>query len=695
MNFQIILGSSWWFVPLCLVAGIGYAAILYYRNRTDELSARWRKWLFAFRLISVSLLAFLLLSPMVSMLVRDTEKPIIIIGIDNSGSMILTQDSSTGSQQIVKVAEELKQSLLDDYQVASYSFGQTIAADPKLNFDEKTSDIGEFFTDMQSRYYNRNVGAIVLMSDGIYNVGTDPVYPARAAGIPVYSVKFGDTTIYCDLSIASVKHNQVAYKGNRFPMEVMVQAREAAGKSALLTINAGETEILSQTLDFVSNNQIVAVPAFADATETGMLKLSVKIQVVDGEINTRNNERVFYVEVKEKRQKIALFAHAPHPDLAAIERAIGRSNNFELEQFVSTIANVNPADYSLFIFHNLPSSDNSAENILKSADNLKVPCLFILGSQTNIQRFNGLQTGLSLINYAKQVNEAIPAVNEQFPLFTVERQIIDLLNNVPPLYAPFAEYKLSTALFTLAFQKIGALRTDMPLLMFGQTAERRVGIIAGEGIWKWRIFNYSLQGNHSAFDNMFGKIIQYLSVENDGGRLQVSWQNYYSESQPVEFSAVIYNESYELINEPVLQMVITDEAGNVYNYTFLNSGSGYQLNAGNLPAGIYRFTASASTGSTNLQRQGSFSVTELKLEEMNTIANHKLMNQLAFETDGKAYFSNQSAEIVRDIKSRKDIKSIIYTHKKYTDLIDFLPALILLIVLLGAEWFFRKFFGNY
>ncbi|MDY0342461.1 MAG: hypothetical protein RBR28_02745 [Lentimicrobium sp.] len=695
MNFQIISGYSWWFAPLCLLAGFGYAMFLYYRNRTDEIAPQWRWWLFSFRFITVSLLAFLLLSPMVSLLIRDTEKPTIIIGVDNSRSMVMASDSIEQRKQLEQVVADLTRALSNDYHVSLYGLGQRISADPELNFNEGASDIGAFFTDMQSRYYNRNVGAMVLLSDGIYNVGIDPVYPARTAGFPVYSMKFGDTTVYCDLSIASVKHNQVAYKGNRFPIEAMVQAREAAGKSALITIKAGETEILSKSLDFVSNNQVIAVPAFAEASETGMLKLTVKIQVIEGETNTRNNERVVFVEVKEKRQKIALLANAPHPDLAAIERAVGQSNNFELEQFVSTGFNLNPAEYSLFVFHNLPSTTYSLEKLDNEIERLNKPCLYILGSQTDIQRFNGLRTGLSLINYSKQLNEAIPTVNEQFPLFTVSRQMINFLDQVPPLVAPFAQYKQSTASFTLAYQKIGNLKTDMPLLMFGQTAQRRIGVIAGEGIWKWRIFDYSLNNNHQAFDDLFGKIIQYLSVENDAGRLQVSWRNYYAENQPVEFSAIVYNESFEMITDPELQMVITDEAGKTYDYTFLTSGSGYQLNAGNLPPGSYRFTTTANTGSTTLQRQGSFSITALKLEEMNTVANHQLLNKLADETGGGAYFGNQAEVLIRDLKNRNDIKPVIYSRKQYTDLINFYPALILLILLLGAEWFLRKFYGNY
>lgn len=695
MNFQIISGYSWWFAPLCLLAGFGYAMFLYYRNRTDEISNKWRWWLFSFRFLTVSLLAFLLLSPMVSLLTRDTEKPSIIIGVDNSRSMVMTSDSVEQRKQLEEVVEDLTRTLSADYNVGFYSLGQRITTNPTLNFDEGSSDIGEFFGDMQNRYYNRNVGAMVLLSDGIYNVGIDPVYPARNAGLPVYTIKFGDTTIYCDLSIVSVKHNQVAYKGNNFPVEAMIQAREAAGKTALVTITAGKTEILSKTLNFVSNNQVIAVPAFAEASETGMLKLTVKIEVIDGETNIRNNERVVFVEVKEKRQKIALLANAPHPDLAAIERAVGQSNNFELEQFVSTGYNLNTSDYSLFILHNLPSSINSLEKLNIEIESLNKPCLYILGSQTDIQRFNGLRSGLSLFNYAKQFNEAIPAVNDQFPLFTVSQQMINLLDNAPPLVAPFAQYKQSTASFTLAYQKIGNLKTDMPLLMFGQTAERRIGVIAGEGIWKWRIFDYSFNNNHQAFDDMFGKVIQYLSVESDAGRLQVSWRNYYAENQPVEFSAVVYNESFEMITDPELQMVITDEGGKTYDYTFLISGSGYQLNAGNLPPGTYRFSASANTGSTTLQRQGSFSITALKLEEMNTVANHQLLNKLADETGGEAFFSNQTDDLLLALKNRNDIKPVIYSHKQYTDLINFYPLLILLIVLLGAEWFLRKFYGNY
>ncbi|MDZ7849120.1 MAG: hypothetical protein U5L96_21695 [Owenweeksia sp.] len=54
---------------------------------------------------------------------------------------------------------------------------------------------------MQERYYNQNLAGVVMLTDGIYNRGSDPAYAARSLPFPIYSVGFGDTTVPRDLFI--------------------------------------------------------------------------------------------------------------------------------------------------------------------------------------------------------------------------------------------------------------------------------------------------------------------------------------------------------------------------------------------------------------------------------------------------------------------------------------------------------------
>ncbi|NCU31478.1 MAG: hypothetical protein EOM23_00765, partial [Candidatus Moranbacteria bacterium] len=53
-----------WFIILCILLGALYAGALYYKNRKEEFSPQTTKFLAAFRFISITFIAFMLLTPM-------------------------------------------------------------------------------------------------------------------------------------------------------------------------------------------------------------------------------------------------------------------------------------------------------------------------------------------------------------------------------------------------------------------------------------------------------------------------------------------------------------------------------------------------------------------------------------------------------------------------------------------------------
>jgi len=44
---------------------------------------------------------------------------------------------------------------------------------------------------------------------------------------------------------------------------------------------------------------------------------------------------------------------------------------------------------------------------------------------------------------------------------------------------------------------------------------QRSGVVAGEGIWRWRLMSYQINNEHNTFDDFVIKTAQYLMVSND------------------------------------------------------------------------------------------------------------------------------------------------------------------------------------
>lgn len=632
---------------------------------------------------------------MIRTVVRTKEKPVIVIATDNSSSMVFGKDSAFVLNNLGQSLGELAAQLGDDYEVARYSFGEQVIQGDSIDFSDKMTDISAFFNEINNRYYNRNLGAVVIASDGIYNSGADPYHLVRDAAYPVYTINTGDTNQLRDLLIKQVNYNRLAYKGNRFPIEILLQAHESAGESGRIRVLQNETEIMSQDVRFISDKQLVTLPVSAIANESGKLRFRIVVDPIPGEVNETNNAREIIVEVKEGKEKVAILANSPHPDLAAIERAIGNSSNFETELYFSGEFNKNISDYSLFILHQIPSVNDPAKKFLADLAKMNVPVLYIIGNQSDIPAFNGQKSGLSLTGFNNSFNESLPVFNPDFPLFISSESLKQLLQIVPPLNTPFAQYITGNAAYTFARQAIGTSVTSMPLILFNQNPERKTGIITGEGIWRWRMADFYRNGNQLAFDELIGKMVQYLAVKGEKSRFRVSVRDYFAENEDIEFGATLFNESYELINDKLVTIAIAGEDGKKFEFEFSPSGDTYQLNAGNFKPGIYTYQASAETGTGALKQQGSYIISALNLEDINTVANHRLLNSLARITGGSGISTDRISEISDLIKSRQDVKPVTYTRKRFTDLVSFFPLLILIISMLSVEWFLRKFYGSY
>ena len=129
-------------------------------------------------------------------------------------------------------------------------------------------------------------------------------------------------------------------------------------------------------------------------------------------------------------------------------------------------------------------------------------------------------------------------------------------------------------------------------------------------------------------------------------------------------------------------------------YDFNPSGSGYTLALGTLTAGHYSYHASTTFAGKNYTASGSFIVEALDLEQLSMVADHTLLNTIA-QTSGAQMLSPGDIGNLADLLAdRDDMKSIIYTHKQYTPLLDLPLLFILIILLLAIEWAGRKYLLN-
>jgi len=695
LGIDIVTEYSLWFVLLCIALGIAYAAGLYYKERKSDFSLTIVWILAVIRAVAVSLTAFLLLNPMIKKVSRTTEKPVIIIAADNSRSVVTGKDSLYYKNDFPKQISSFADNLSEKFNVKKYTFGDEVKQGLNLDFSEKQTGFSSLFDEINTRFSNRNVGAMIIASDGIYNKGTNPLYASSGIGFPVYTIALGDTNVRKDVILSKVNYNRIAYRDNFFPVEVIVNAKKCKGLSSKVTVSADTKVVFSKNLTFRSDNDFETVKLKLKAGRTGMQHYKVRVLPVDGELSLTNNALDIFIDVLEGRQKILILANSPHPDISALKQAITSNKNYEAEDFIIDKFDKPVDGYNLIILHQLPSPDNGVNEILKKIKAENIPVLYILGLQSDFTLFNGQNTGFSISGTRIIYNDALPVFNPEFSLFSLSGKTLRAVQDFPPLHSPYGNYEVSPSVNILFEQRIGTVETGAPLLLFNQTPYEKTGVINGDGIWKWRLYDYKKNGNHNAFNEIINKVVQYLSVKVDKSLFRVYGKNNFNENDDIEFDAEVYNASYELVNEPDVTLTITDDKDNRYPYTFNRTANAYHLNAGNLPVGRYKYTARVNSGGKILNASGEFVVSAMNIETTNTIADHNLLYNLSEKRGGEMVFPSQLDKLVNDIKSRDDIKTVVYTQLRYTEILNLPWLLALIIGLLSLEWFIRKRAGGY
>ena len=702
MSLSLFIEYPWWFFLFCILAGASYSFVLYNREKRFDESPKWvRNILPVLRFVAVALLSFFLLSPLLKSITRTVEKPIIIFAEDNSESVVAGKDSAYYKTDYLKTISGFISSLSDKYDTNVYSFGDKIKNGFSFNFKEKQTDIASLFDEIETRFSNRNIGAVVIASDGLYNKGQNPLYAAAQNKFPVYTIALGDTSVRKDLILSKVLSNRIAYLGNKFPIEIQLSARQLGGKITTCTVLKGKDVLFSQQVVISGNNFSTSIPVQLEAKEKGMQRYSIRLSTVEGEVSYANNSKDVFIEVLDGRQKILILADAPHPDVAAIKNALESNENYEVNSFIASDFDKPLTGYNLVILDQLPSVKNSIQKLLADIDKAKVPVLYILGSQVSVSMFNTVQKDITIPSNGGKFNDVLPVLSKDFSLFTMSDALKNFSSKIPPLQCPFGTYKANSSVSVLFNQKIGLVETQQPLMLFTQSGEKKTGVICGEGIWRWRLQDFAEHNNQNIFNELVDKTVQYLSAKIDKSFFRVilsgaegSKNNFY-ENESVGFESEVYNDSYELINDPEVSVTITNNDGKKFPFTFNKTSNAYRLDAGVFPVGNYRYEAKVKVGAKLYSQKGEFVVSPLQVEITNTIADHQLLYSLAKKSGGEMIYPNQLKKLSDLLNAREDIKSISHSEKKLSDMINLKWIFFLLLSLISMEWFIRKINGAY
>ncbi len=109
---------------------------------------------------------------------------------------------------------------------------------------------------------------------------------------------------------------------------------------------------------------------------------------------------------------------------------------------------------------------------------------------------------------------------------------------------------------------------------------------------------------------------------------------------------------------------------------------------------MYRYDASTTLVGERMTASGEFVVREIELEKLNLTADFGLLRKLAENSGGSFFNQSQLDELTNELANEKS-QGIIRTDEKYLPFINLQWIFVLILILVSAEWFVRKFSGSY
>ena len=666
-----------------ILAGIIAVLLALFQYYYKTKSASKDNALFAFlRFITLFSVLLLLINPKFEQVEYYTEKPNLILAVDNSASLKhLNQadKAKTFTNYVLKNTQ-----VTDKFNVKLFAFGEDITVADSFTFADRQTNVDKVFKSL-TQVYKNTVSPTIMVTDGNQTIGNDYQFSAKKYNQAIYPIILGDTVVYSDLQISKLNANKYAYLKNNFPIEAIVVYNGNQPITSKFIVTKGNATVFSKpiTLDKSNNSQVLNFTL--PANDVGVQNYKAQIIPLDTEKNKTNNYKNFAVEVIDQKSKIAIVSTILHPDLGAIKKSI-ESNEQREVVFLRPNKILNQLnDFQLVILCQPNALFKSLFDELQKQNKNK---WVIIGAKTDWQFLNKV-TGSYNLDYTSQTEDYQPSLNKNYNPFIVED--IDF-ENLPPLKSTFGESIFNQPFETILYKTVSGIKTEQPLLATLETNGTREAVLFGEDIWKWRAQSYINEDSFLKFDNFVGKLVQYLASNKRRNRLNITYNSFYNGSDNIVINAQFFNKNYEFDTDASLVISLKNtKTQAVLNRPLILKGNSYQVNLNGLESGNYNFTVNSA--SENISVSGTFKIIEYNVEQQFLNADVTKLQQLATNSGGEAYFINSYEALIDSLLMDNRYQPIQKSNKSVVPLIDWSYLLFIIALSLALEWFIRKFKG--
>ncbi|MCA0374150.1 MAG: hypothetical protein LCH84_00680 [Gemmatimonadetes bacterium] len=731
-------------LALLVAAALIVLLVLVLHARLRTLRPRDRAVLAVLRTATVLVVLACLLRPGLVIASAVPQRNVLAVLFDDSRSMRIHDAAAVGDasrlaslQNTFADTSALMRSLASRFAVRRFRFAADAAPTTgvgALRADGTRSDLAQALATVREDLNGLPLAGVVVVSDGADNGSSsldDALLALRARRVPVYTVGVGEERFARDVAVERVQAPRRTLAGANSLVEADVRIRGAGKDPVTLTVEADGRVVATETVRPAAQGDLVTARVRIPPLPAGMHRLAVRVRPLANEIVTENNEWQTSLEVRSGPDRILYLEGEPRPEFPFLRRAVaadsgvivvglmrsaerkflrlGVRDSLELlGGFPTTREEL--FSYRALILGSVEASFFTVDQLRMLADFVSVRGggLLVLGGRASLAEggYEGtpLADVLPLTVGAGKVNEEGPAIPVQVRP-TRAGEVHPALQLRDNLVASRAKWDSMPTLTMV--NRVGALRAGATLLLSGRTEDGRsdVPVLAwqryGRGMsavfsvqdsWLWRM-DASMAVDDQSHQTFWRQMVRWLADGAPAPFELAAQPGRVAPGEPVSVRAQLSTPLFADINDATITTTVTAPDGRTQTLPLewaLRDDGSYAAKFTPDDTGKWTLEAVAQRGTDSVRT----AVTSLLVDERGADVaqaelRRPLLERIADETGGRYYPIADAAKLADDA---------VYTNAGVTvreakDLWDMPIVFLLLAVLMGAEWGYRRWRG--
>lgn len=630
-------------ILLIIVVGALPSFYLYWSARKTQRKHQWISYLL--RWTGCSLLLALLFWPSFK---RTTYKEVLpeLVFIEDASNSV--EKSLTATQIANK--NEFITALQSKVNLTHLYFAENIHADSS-QVNKTVSGITSALQHAINIAEQTKAKGIVLLSDGINNIGQSYLDLAAQTSVPIYTIGVGDSTKPKDLAIKQLYYNDIVTVGHEFEILATAYFQKVPPGNYVITLSQNGQQLQQKTIALHGGMSYQDVSFILKASQTGIFTYTISIKPAENELNIANNTATATIEALEQKIKTIVLYTEPHPDINAIVRTLSSNQKFEITT-KSITENIDLSTYDLIVAHQLPLSSLPKEK-----------AKWIIGNEEK----------------AYVPNAQSPQFNDNHPLHSILSQGIAAIEQWPPLQSG-AKTQMGNPII---------MQHDQPIWYIQDTEQQLV--TNGIGLWKWRMHNFKVWQNFDAFNQLVFQSLDLLTLKQQKNPLVLKGlKGAYYANEAIQVSAYTINKLGQQDNTYELKAKLYHEDQEIMEVNPILYSNYYKIPISKLGNGNYKLKVSANIDGKLHTVEQLFEVLAIDLESLQTNAIWSDLIQLSLATNGR--FTPIDSITSLNMLEGNLLNISIKEDVSLVSLIDYKWILGLVLALFISEWLIRKYF---